>query len=107
MGHAVKAGLDKSYDHNLLFVLLVSIIYWGLDFLMQAYVLAATVDVRRVVTSLAINQNDTQVAVVETESGADDLTEDAVVRLYEIGMTRQEDDELVSLSIILAKEGDF
>lgn len=74
---------------------------------MQAYVLAATVDVRRVVTSLAINQNDTQVAVVETESGADDLTEDAVVRLYEIGMTRQEDDELVSLSIILAKEGDF
>lgn len=57
---------------------------------------AATVDVRRVVTSIAINQNDTQVAVVETESGADDLTEDAVVRLYEIGMTRQEDDELVS-----------
>ncbi|XP_037787804.1 DDB1- and CUL4-associated factor 1-like [Penaeus monodon] len=54
----------------------------------------ATVDVRRVVTSIAINQNDTQVAVVETESGADDLTEDAVVRLYEIGMTRQEDDEL-------------
>ncbi|XP_066939041.1 DDB1- and CUL4-associated factor 1 isoform X1 [Macrobrachium rosenbergii] len=54
----------------------------------------ATVDVRRVVSSLAINQTDTQVAVVETESTNQDLTEDAVVRLYEIGMTRQEDDEL-------------
>lgn len=69
--------------------------------------LTATVDVRRVVTSIAINQNDTQVAVVETESGADDLTEDAVVRLYEIGMTRQEDDELVSLSVIVGRECSF
>ncbi|XP_068246230.1 DDB1- and CUL4-associated factor 1 isoform X2 [Palaemon carinicauda] len=54
----------------------------------------ATVDVRRVVSSLAINRTDTQVAVVETESTNQDLTEDAVVRLYEIGMTRQEDDEM-------------
>ncbi|XP_042233181.1 DDB1- and CUL4-associated factor 1-like isoform X2 [Homarus americanus] len=54
----------------------------------------ATVDVRRVVSSLAINRNDTQVAVVETENGTDDLTDDAVVRVYEIGMTRQDDDEL-------------
>ncbi|KAK7070849.1 hypothetical protein SK128_017179 [Halocaridina rubra] len=55
----------------------------------------ATVDVRRVVSSLAINRTDTQVAVVETDAAQDDLTEDAVVRLYEVGMTRQEDDELV------------
>lgn len=54
----------------------------------------ATVDVRRVVSSLAINKNDTQVALVETESGTDDSSEDAVVRVYEIGMTRQDDDEL-------------
>ncbi|XP_053630594.1 DDB1- and CUL4-associated factor 1 isoform X3 [Cherax quadricarinatus] len=54
----------------------------------------ATVDVRRVVSSLAINRNDTQVALVETENGTDDLTDDAVVRVYEIGMTRQDDDEL-------------
>ncbi|CAL4121266.1 unnamed protein product, partial [Meganyctiphanes norvegica] len=54
-----------------------------------------TFDVRRVVSSLAINRTDTQIAIVETETGSDDLSEDAVVRLYEIGMTRQEDDELV------------
>ncbi|XP_045592947.1 DDB1- and CUL4-associated factor 1 isoform X3 [Procambarus clarkii] len=54
----------------------------------------ATVDVRRVVSSLAINRNDTQIALVETENGTDDLTDDAVVRVYEVGMTRQDDDEL-------------
>ena len=56
---------------------------------------------RRVVTSLAINRNDTQVAVVETDNGGEEMMEDAVVRLYEIGMTRQEDDELVSVPLIM------
>ncbi|XP_076063100.1 lisH and WD40 domain-containing protein mahjong isoform X2 [Oratosquilla oratoria] len=55
----------------------------------------ATVDVRRIVNCLAINRNDTQIAIVETETDTDDLSGDAVVRLYEVGMTRQEDDELV------------
>ncbi|KAK4289771.1 hypothetical protein Pmani_037283 [Petrolisthes manimaculis] len=54
----------------------------------------ATVDVRRVVSSLAVNTSDTQVAVVETESGSDELMEDSVVRVYEIGMTRQADEEM-------------
>ncbi|KAK3859308.1 hypothetical protein Pcinc_034564 [Petrolisthes cinctipes] len=54
----------------------------------------ATVDVRRVVSSLAVNTSDTQVAVVETESGNDELMEDSVVRVYEIGMSRQADEEM-------------
>lgn len=48
------------------------------------------------VSSLAINTSDTQVAVVETESGDEDLMEDSVVRVYEIGMSRQADEEMVS-----------
>lgn len=60
----------------------------------------ATVDVRRVVSSLAINTSDTQVAVVETESGDEDLMEDSVVRVYEIGMSRQADEEMVSEIVV-------
>ena len=72
---------------------LISYINWS--FLWNLF--TATVDVRRIVSSLAINVTDTQIAVVETDSSTDDILENAVVRLYEVGMTRQDDDELVSL----------
>lgn len=61
----------------------------------------ATVDVRRIVSSLAINQADTQIAVVETDGPTDDSIESAVVRIYDIGMIRQEDDEAVYIYIII------
>ena len=63
----------------------------------QDYSSIATVDVRRTVTSLAINPLDTLLAVVETNNANgdhDNVLEDAVVRLYEVGMTRQEEDDL-------------
>ncbi|KAB7500608.1 Protein VPRBP [Armadillidium nasatum] len=57
------------------------------------YASIATVDVRRIVSSLAINQADTQIAVVETDGPTDDSMESSVVRIYDIGMVRQEEDE--------------
>ncbi|XP_047741540.1 DDB1- and CUL4-associated factor 1 [Hyalella azteca] len=53
----------------------------------------ATVDTRRVVSSLSINSMDSQLAIVEANGFQDDLDEVTTCRLYDIAMTRQEEDD--------------
>ena len=61
--------------------------------LVNCAIVAATVDTRRFVSDLCLSRTDSLLAVVESESYDTDLLDSTVVRIYDIGMRRQEEDE--------------
>ena len=55
----------------------------------------ATIDVKRSITSLAIDPSDSYIAIIENQCNRDNsiYSQDKVTRVYEIGRCREEDDE--------------
>ena len=55
----------------------------------------ATIDVKRSITSLAIDPSDCFIAIIENQCNRDNsiYSQDKVARAYEIGRCREEDDE--------------
>lgn len=55
----------------------------------------ATIDVKRSITSLAIDPSDSYIAIIENQCNRDNsiYSQDKVARIYEIGRCREEDDE--------------
>lgn len=58
----------------------------------------ATIDVKKKIYTLAVNKYDTQVAIVENQGVYQSLQE-SVVRIYDVGRKRDDEDEQVHLSI--------
>ena len=55
---------------------------------------AATVDVKKYICHLGCNKYDTQIAVVEN-SGKNEEMEDTAIRIYDVGRSKDDDDEAV------------
>lgn len=55
----------------------------------------ATIDVKKSITSLAIDPSDSYIAIIENQCNRDNsiYSQDKLVRLYEIGRCREDDDE--------------
>lgn len=51
---------------------------------------------------IALNRKDTQIAIVENQ-GMFDSVQESIVRLYDVGRRRDDEDELVSLNVYLLK----
>lgn len=57
-------------------------------------VFSATIDVKKSIYDLAINRYDTQIAIVEN-SGVFNSVQESVVRVYDVGRRRDDEDEQV------------
>lgn len=55
---------------------------------------SATIDVKKSIYDLAINRYDTQIALVEN-SGVFNSVQESVVRVYDVGRRRDDEDEQV------------
>lgn len=58
--------------------------------------IVATVDVKKYIYHLGCNRFDTQIAVVENSGQFEDVEETAV-RIYDVGRSKDDDDEAVSV----------
>lgn len=61
---------------------------------MTLYPFLATFDVKKSIYDLAINRFDTQIAIVENQ-GMYNSVQESVVRLYDVGRRRDDEDEQV------------
>lgn len=57
----------------------------------------ATIDVKKNIYDLACNRHDTQIAVVENQ-GVFDSVQESIVRLYDVGRRRDDEDEGVRVN---------
>lgn len=55
----------------------------------------ATIDVKKKIYTLAVNRHDTQIAIVENQ-GVYQSAQESVVRIYDVGRKRDDEDEQVS-----------
>lgn len=51
---------------------------------------------------IALNRKDTQIAIVENQ-GMFDSVQESIVRLYDVGRRRDDEDELVSFNVFFLK----
>lgn len=58
----------------------------------------ATIDVKKKIYTLAVNRYDTQIAVVENQ-GVYQSAQESVVRIYDVGRKRDDEDEQVNVSV--------
>lgn len=58
----------------------------------------ATIDVKKNIYDIALNRKGTQIAIVENQ-GMFDSVQESIVRLYDVGRRRDDEDELVSFRV--------
>lgn len=63
---------------------------------------SATIDVKKNIYDIALNRKDTQIAIVENQ-GMFDSVQESIVRLYDVGRRRDDEDELVSCNVFFLK----
>lgn len=66
-------------------------------------IISATIDVKKSIYDLAINRYDTQVALVENQ-GMFNSVQESVVRVYDVGRRRDDEDEQVRKATIFADD---
>lgn len=66
----------------------------------------ATIDVRKKIYTLAVNRYDTQIAIVENQ-GVYQSVQESVVRIYDVGRKRDDEDEQVNIVFIILIKANY
>lgn len=67
---------------------------------MNCFMCLATVDVKKYIYHMACNSTDTQIAIVENQGMFDNIDE-SVVRIYDVGRSRNEDEVVRFFFVII------